>query len=339
MRVVSFTFSEAVFSNSSAVAWRLREVKESIGLVPFSQEQQHNIEDALTAVAQEDKVFEQLLEEAYNRTENDQFVGLIIKNLENIQGDERDIIIMSVCYGFDAKKKMIMNFSPINKKGGEKRLNVIFSRAKKHMAIVSSIKHHNITNEYNEGANYFKRFLQYAELVSAGNMQTARMVLDGLMLQKSNGQATTPGSIILREIKKQLQEHGYEVDENIGQSSFKCSLAVKAKAGDENYALSVMIDDDRHYDNRNLIEQYYQRQAILESFGWKCMYVLSKDWLHHPEKVLQQVIKRITEEPKPKHRPEELVETTETKVDATTTDSQPVIAPRKSCWHYVPQKP
>ena len=82
-----------------------QKVKESIGIVAFSQEQQHTIEDALTALAQTDKEFENLLEEAYNRTEDDQFIGLIIKNLENIQGDERDIIIMSVCYGFDSKKK------------------------------------------------------------------------------------------------------------------------------------------------------------------------------------------------------------------------------------------
>ena len=109
-------------------------------------------------MAQTDKEFEQLLEEAYSRTEDEQFVGLIIKNLENIQGDERDIIIMSVCYGFDGRRKMLMNFGPINRKGGEKRLNVIFSRARKHMAIVSSVKYHHITNEYNELANYFRRF-------------------------------------------------------------------------------------------------------------------------------------------------------------------------------------
>ncbi|MEO6452622.1 MAG: AAA domain-containing protein [Ginsengibacter sp.] len=304
----------------------VRKVKESIGLVAFSQEQQHNIEDALTALAQEDKVFEHLLEEAYNRTENDQFVGLIIKNLENIQGDERDIIIMSVCYGFDAKKKMIMNFGPINKKGGEKRLNVIFSRAKKHMAIVSSIKHYNITNEYNEGANYFKGFLHYAELVSAGNMQTARTVLDRLILQKSNAQGEQPVPVMLSQIKQKLQEHGYEVEENIGQSSFKCSLAVKAKAGDENYALSVMIDDDGHYNNPNLIEQYYQRHAILESFGWKCIYVLSKDWLHQPDKVLQQIINRLHEEPKASRPQEEILHVAETNAPATPDYTQPVIS-------------
>jgi predicted DNA-binding WGR domain protein/DNA polymerase III delta prime subunit len=274
-----------------------RKVKESIGIVAFSQEQQHTIEDALTSLAQTDKEFEQLLEEAYTRTEDDQFIGLIIKNLENIQGDERDIIIMSVCYGFDSRKKMLMNFGPINKKGGEKRLNVIFSRAKKHMAIVSSIRYHNITNEYNEGANYFRRFLQYAESVSSGNMQTARIILDSLVVNKKGNDNINNSTVVLKEIKQQLEKQGYELTEQVGQSDFKCSLAVKVKAEDEEYTLSILIDDDKHYSNNNLLEQYYQRPAILQSFGWRSMHVFAKDWLHHPEKVMEQIIKRIKEEP------------------------------------------
>lgn len=287
-----------------------RKVKESIGIVAFSQEQQHTIENALTALAQTDKEFEQLLEEAYNRTEEDQFMGLIIKNLENIQGDERDIIILSICYGFDARKKILMNFGPVNKKGGEKRLNVIFSRAKKHMAVISSIRYHHITNEYNEGANYFRRFLQYAESVSNGNMQTARTILDSLVVNKKGNSVLANTTVVLKEIKQRLEKQGYEVTEQVGQSDFKCSLAVKAKPGDEEYTLSILIDDDKHYNNTNLVEQYYQRPAILESFGWRSMHVFAKDWLHHPEKVMEQIVKRIKEEPVAEIAVEEITELT-----------------------------
>ena len=271
-----------------------RGVKESIGIVAFSQEQQHTIENALTNLAAVDKEFELLLEEAYNRTEDDQFVGLIIKNLENIQGDERDIIIMSVCYGYDSRKKILMNFGPVNKKGGEKRLNVIFSRAKKHMAIISSVKYHNITNEYNEGANYFRRFLQYAESVSIGNMEMARAILDSLIFNKKEIAANTT-SVILQQIKDQLQKQGFEVSENVGQSTFKCSLAVKLKPTDKSYILSILIDDDSHYGNPNLLEQYYQRPAILKSFGWRTMHLYAKDWLQNPQKMVELIVKRINE--------------------------------------------
>jgi predicted DNA-binding WGR domain protein/DNA polymerase III delta prime subunit len=273
-------------------------VKETIGIVAFSQEQQHIIEDALTALASKDKTFEDLLEAAYNRTEDDQFVGLIIKNLENIQGDERDIIIMSVCYGFDTHKKMLMNFGPINKKGGEKRLNVIFSRAKKHMAIISSIKYHNITNEYNEGANYFRRFLQYAENVSIGNMQLARTILDSLILNKHRQIQKKPVGIVSKELMQALLDKGFEVVEQVGQSDFKCSLAVSLHKDDEKYTLCILIDDEKHYQNMNLMEQYYQRPDILQSFGWRYIHVFAKDWLLQPQKVLEQILKRIKEEPK-----------------------------------------
>lgn len=273
-----------------------RRVQESIGIVAFSQEQQHTIENALTALATTDKEFEILLEEAYNRTEDEQFVGLIIKNLENIQGDERDIIIMSVCYGFDSRKKILMNFGPVNKKGGEKRLNVIFSRAKKHMAVISSIKYQHITNEYNEGANYFRRFLQYAESVSTGNMDMARTILDSLILNKKE-LASSKASVVLQQLKAQLQEKGLDVTENVGQSTFKCSLAIKLKPEDQSYVLSILIDDDLHYSNDNLLENYYQRPAILKSFGWKTMHLYAKDWLQHPQKMLELVWKRIHETP------------------------------------------
>jgi predicted DNA-binding WGR domain protein len=273
-----------------------KKVKESIGIVAFSQEQQEAIENALTNLASKDKAFEQALEDAWSRTEEDQFTGLFVKNLENVQGDERDIIIMSVCYGFDSRKKMIMNFGPINKKGGEKRLNVIFSRAKKHMAVVSSIRHHHITNEYNEGANYFKRFLQYSELVSCGDMRSARTILDSLVLHKKDRSKIKADNIILQQIKEQLEKKGYEVAEQVGQSDFKCSLAVKAKPTDTTYSLSILLDDDRHYKNENLLEQYYQRPAILQTFNWRTINVFAKDWLSQPDKVLEQIIKRLHQE-------------------------------------------
>ncbi|HXB92362.1 MAG TPA: AAA domain-containing protein [Puia sp.] len=270
-----------------------RDTKESLGIVAFSQEQQHAIETALDELAGQDAVFAQQLEEAYIRTENDQFTGLIVKNLENIQGDERDIIIMSVCYGFDNRKKMLMNFGPVNKRGGEKRLNVLFSRARMHTAVVSSIRHEHITNEYNDGANYLRRFLQYAERVSMGRMKEARTILDGLTLPKeTTGRRITP-TVIRQQLRQQIEALGHEVAEQVGQSDFKCSLAVKARPEDTQYALGILLDDDEHYRNKNLVEQYCQRPAILRAFGWQIIAVFAKDWLHQPQKVMEQITRAL----------------------------------------------
>jgi len=268
-----------------------RRVPESIGIVAFSLEQGHAIEDALENLAREDVDFARLLEEAYNRTENDQFTGLIVKNLENIQGDERDIIIISVCYGADRRGRMVMNFGPVNKKGGEKRLNVLFSRARKHMAVISSMRFEQITNEYNEGANYLRRFLQYAEHVSGGRMTAARSILDGLIDHRDPDGHAVKATLVRQQLKEQLLAHGYEVEGPIGQSDFKCSLAVKKKGEDEEYALALLIDDEDHYRNDNRIEQYYLRPAALRSFGWKVLPVYAKDWLHQPQKVMEQILK------------------------------------------------
>jgi predicted DNA-binding WGR domain protein len=200
---------------------------------------------------------------------------------------------MSVCYAPDPRGKMSMHFGPINKKGGEKRLNVIFSRARRHMAIVSSIRHGQITNLYNPGANFLSRFLQYAEQVSAGNMKQARLVLDGLTTARQQGRFRSGDTVVLQEIREALEKEGLTVAEQVGQSGFRCSLAVKSKPDDAQYALGIQVDDEAWYQHDNVLEQYYQRPAVMETFGWRTMTVYAKDWLSEPEKVVDDILKRL----------------------------------------------
>jgi predicted DNA-binding WGR domain protein len=266
-----------------------RETGLSIGIVAFSEAQQTEIEDALERLGSEDEAFANCLEAEFTREENDQFCGLIVKNLENIQGDERDIIIMSVCYGYDSHRKMIMNFGPINQKGGEKRLNVIFSRAKHHMAIVSSIRHHDITNEYNDGANSLRNFLQYAEALSKGDVTCARQVLENLNpLARKALAPETQHDIVVEGLAEALRARGLAVDVNVGQSRFRCDLAVRSEA-EGHYQLGILVDTAAHYGNPNLLERYLMQPAILRAFGWKFALVLTKDWYHEPEAVLQRL--------------------------------------------------
>ena len=116
----------------------------SIGIIAFSEAQQTEIEQALKRLAREDDEFRDRLEAEWEREDDGQFVGLLVKNLENIQGDERDVIILSVCYGHGPTGKMLMNFGPINQNGGERRLNVAFSRQEAHgrRVVDSPPRHH-----------------------------------------------------------------------------------------------------------------------------------------------------------------------------------------------------
>lgn len=268
-----------------------RDTKMSIGLVAFSEAQQSEIESALTQLAEQDAEFSARLENEYVREENDVFCGLFVKNLENVQGDERDIIIMSVCYGPDAGGRMLMNFGPINQRGGEKRLNVIFSRAKHHMAIVSSIRHHAITNDYNDGANSLKNFLQYAESVSKGDEASARRVLENLNpLSRKALAPLSRGDTVVEALAAALRQHGHVVDLNVGQSKFRCDLAVRG-ASDSLYQLGILVDTDGHYANPNLLDRYLMQPGILKAFGWRHALVLTKDWYHNPDDVLARLEK------------------------------------------------
>ena len=268
-----------------------RDTMMSIGLVAFSEAQQGELESALSRLADEDAAFAALLETEYVREENDVFCGLFVKNLENVQGDERDIIIMSVCYGHDANDRMLMNFGPINQRGGEKRLNVIFSRAKHHMAIVSSIRHHDITNDYNDGANSLKNFLHYAEAVSKGDEGTARRVLENLNpLSRKALAPLSKGDAVVEGLAAALRQRGYEVDLNVGQSKFRCDLAVRG-GSDSMYQLGILVDTDGHYANPNLLDRYLMQPGILKAFGWRFALVLTKDWYHTPDDVLARIEK------------------------------------------------
>jgi predicted DNA-binding WGR domain protein len=304
----------------------------SIGVVAFSEAQQTEIEGALSRLAEEDSDFAARLETDYVREENDVFCGLFVKNLENVQGDERDVIIMSVCYGHDAGGRMLMNFGPINQRGGEKRLNVIFSRARHHMALVSSIRHHDITNDYNDGANSLKNFLYYAEAVSKGDASTARRVLENLNpLSRKALAPLSESDAVVESLAKALRLRGYSVELQVGQSRFRCDLAVRSSS-ESLHQLAILVDTDGHYANPNLLDRYLMQPSILRAFGWRFALVLTKDWYHNPDDVLVRIEKLLQGEEvgeetgPPDEEPVEPIVPARTEKAATTGPIPPVAA-------------
>lgn len=257
----------------------------SIGVVAFSQEQQNAIELALEKLTFFDKSFEDIEEEAAKKDPNYQEV--FVKNLENVQGNERDIIIISTAYGYNNEGKMRMNFGPINRKGGEKRLNVLFTRAKQRMVVVSSIKENDIKNTYNEGSNYLKKYLNYAESISLGKTDKAEKILQSL--QEKNLASNIATSNFLEELNKEVLLLGYTSQINLGLSSFKCQLAIKKNKHQEYYDLALLIDDEAHYEEGNLYQNYLLKPQILKQFSWKVMSINSKDWYERKDQVLRRI--------------------------------------------------
>ena len=269
----------------------------TIGVIAFSEAQQDEIERAIDRLAKEDAEFSNLLEAELVREDDGQFVGLLVKNLENIQGDERDVIILSVCYGPDDNGRMIMNFGPINKSGGEKRLNVAFSRAKHHMAIVSTIKYSAITNEYNSGANCLRNYLRYAESLSAGDAPTATTVLHGLSPWRESGASEKPVPAVLQKIAERLADQGLIVDFNIGHSEFRCDMGLR-KEGDSKYRLGILVDAGDYYESDvELMDRELFRPRLLKIFGWDTYSILLKDWLADSDQIIDEIMQLCADAP------------------------------------------
>jgi predicted DNA-binding WGR domain protein len=276
-----------------------RDTGLSIGVVAFSEAQQSAIEEALSRLAASDPEFGARLEAESEREEDDQFVGLFVKNLENVQGDERDVVILSICYGPDPTGRMRMNFGPINAKGGEKRLNVIFSRAKHHMAVVSSIRSHVITNDWNEGAAALKGFLRYAEASSLGNAEQAARVL-GAFAPHTRRSRDSRTPVVVQELADALAAAGYEVSTDVGTSAVRCDLAVR-RPGDTEHRLAVLVDHrasdtPADLDATTDHERYVDRPRALGASGWTTTHVLSKDWLADRQAVLARLQRRMVGE-------------------------------------------
>jgi predicted DNA-binding WGR domain protein len=265
-----------------------RDTGLSLGVVAFSEAQQSAIEAALEALAEQDSEFATNLAREYVREDEDQFNGLFVKNLENVQGDERDVIILSICYAPGPEGKMLMNFGPINQRGGEKRLNVIFSRARHRMAVVSTIQAEAITNVHNDGAAALRSFLQFAQAGAAGKFEQAQAVLGALNHGARSAFARATGADSIRDaIASALRARGHEVHVDVGRSQFRCDLAIVDKER-RAYALAILLDkpDGAAVDT---VERYVFRPGVLRAFGWGVLDIPGKDWRTDPAAVLQRI--------------------------------------------------
>jgi len=236
--------------------------ERSLGVVAFSISQQNIIERLIEKrranQPEYNKFFDENLKEPF-----------IVKNLETIQGDERDTIIFSVAYAKDSNGKFIHNFGPLNQKGGERRLNVAITRAKINVKLVASIKGYDIDlkRTQSEGARLLKEYLDYAE---AGNN----------MAVESKEETT---SKLYTEIYNFLSAEGYDVDLEVGYSNFKIDLAVKSKIDPTKYILAIECDGNTYNRQRTTRDRDRLRKEVLERMGWCYYRIWSTDWFLNKE--------------------------------------------------------
>ena len=248
---------------------------KSIGVVTFSSVQQALIEDLLS-----DKF---LFNPELERLALESKEPLFIKNLENVQGDERDIILFSVGYGPDADGKVSMNFGPLNRLGGERRLNVAVSRARYEMIIYSTLRADQIdlNKTSSVGVAGFKRFLEYAQ-------KGEQIVTDK---QTSAISHASIENLIAQEIRKQ----GYVVHTNIGCSGYKIDLGIVDKSKPSNYLLGVLCDGDNYRQTKTARDREIVQNSVLRLLGWNICKVWTMDWWENSSAVVQQILQAIHE--------------------------------------------
>ena len=246
---------------------------ETLGVVALSVAQRDTIRNRLEFMRAEYPELEAFCKEGRDE-------AFFVKNLENVQGDERDVIFISIGYGKDAGGYMSQNFGPVSSEGGERRLNVLFTRAKKRCRVFSSIRHSDIRVDATRqaGARVLKRYLKYAE---TGELDIP--VLTGAEMDSPFEEA----------VAKALQSHGYRVAAQVGSSGFRIDLAVYDPDDEGRFLLAVECDGARYHSSSWARERDRLRQVVLEQKGWTFHRIWSTDWFYNRDTEMAKLLEAI----------------------------------------------
>ena len=248
---------------------RLRDEKlrrSSIGIVTFSTPQQNYIEKMLSKAIQE----KGLEEAAYEREE-----PLFVKNLENVQGDERDVIMFSVCYGPDRMGKISLNFGPLNQYGGWRRLNVAVSRAREEMIIYSSMRYSmiDLSRTNARGVAGLKAFLEFAE---KGRTSIA-VKSDEMIINKSG---------IGKYVAEELSNYGYDCRCDVGVSDFKIDVAVVDPKNKHNFILAILCDGESRF---SVKDRTVMQVQTLKRNNWNVIRLYSINFFNNPKREIKKI--------------------------------------------------
>lgn len=254
----------------------------SYGIVTFSLAQQQLIENLL------DEERRQHPEIEFHFGDEPPVEGepVFVKNLENVQGDERDVIFFSICYGADETGRVSMNFGPLNRDGGERRLNVAITRAKHEVVVFSGLKADQIelTRTRARGVRDLKNFLDYAERGPAA--------LAAATSASGDGEAE---SEFERMVADRLRAAGFEVHHQVGCSGYRIDLGILDPVKRGCYQLGIECDGATYHRAATARDRDKLRQAILEGLGWTLYRIWSTDWWHDSEAEMKKLIAFIGE--------------------------------------------
>ena len=257
--------------------------QRSIGIVTFSSAQQNLIEDILNEALKQQPELESVAIESNE--------PIFIKNLENVQGDERDVILFSMGYGPDKDGKISLNFGPLNRDGGWRRLNVAVSRARYEMKVYSTLRSDqiDITRTASEGVVGIKAFLEYSE--------KGKMVLT----QKNYIRRAKPNSFE-KLVAEEIQQSGYTVHTDIGCSGYRIDIGVVNPENPSEYILGILTDGENYKSAKTAKDREVVRMEVLRLLGWNIYKLWSPDWWDNSQKILLDILISVKEVQKPKEK-------------------------------------
>ncbi|NLR59562.1 DUF3320 domain-containing protein [Chitinophaga polysaccharea] len=245
----------------------------SLGVVAFSTSQRQAISDALELRRRQSPE----LESFFSGHADEPF---FVKNLENVQGDERDVIFISIGYGRTEEGYVAMSFGPLNNEGGERRLNVLITRAKSRCEVFTNITADDI--DLNKSKSYgiqsLKNFLYFA--------QHGRLY----MTAETGLPADSPFE---ENVAAKLEALGYAVRKQVGSKGFYIDMAIVDPAYPGRYVLGIECDGAAYHSARSARDRDRLRQQVLEAMGWKIHRVWSTDWFRDPERELKRLVTAI----------------------------------------------
>ncbi len=270
-----------------------RKDDETVGIISFNVSQRDLINDLIDDESARDPEFGKAVNKEMMRFDNGEDVGLFIKNIESVQGDERDVIMFSIGYAKNREGKLMQRFGWLNNKGGENRLNVAISRAKKKIHIVSSFdpEELQVENAKNDGPKILKKYLQYADAVSNEEKELAASILESFGDNKWRSTQPVPGeSPISERVYNALVRKGYSVEKDVGIGGYQIDLAIKQ---DDRFILGIECDSHIYEMSDSTRERDYHRQKYLESRGWHIHRVWTPGMWKDPQKEINKIVKAI----------------------------------------------
>lgn len=285
----------------------------TVGVVAFSEAQAAAIEIALDRSREAAPELDDFFAE-------DRLDGFFVKNLENVQGDERDVMIFSVGYGRDEVGKLTMNFGPLNREGGQRRLNVAITRARQRIEVVSSITgtEPEFNVELRDGVKHLRRYLDYAARGSAAL---------ALELDDSGLDADSPFE---EEVIRTIRAWGYDAVPQVGTAGYRVDIGIRHPSQAGRYALGIECDGWMYHSSKVARDRDRLRQEVLERLGWRIYRIWGTAWYRNRSEQEERLRAAISaaiqgEQPPSSNQRQPLTHTPETSLefDVVSLDEAP----------------